>query len=495
MRPFGFYDAGRWRTKFEWRTFIALVTILVVTNIGYRWLAMPPEYEWGPLSFVMNPETVDTISSYWDTNFWRLFLPIDMGGNRYSWSPIMIITATFLWNTFSPATVYFIFTSLHVASFATVAYTFTRSLLFTAVLGFMVSLSTSLNYGMVYGMASTIHLFLAFAAITAFVSIRYLTHASTSYKWVAGLVLSWIFLALCFEFWVNLAIPTILSAILIHVWARRTDHADLRKRSAIVALSVFGVLLVYIAARLQFAGQHVMHGHENEMVFSYDHLLLAVEDMFINYLTYLHMVITSIFPGFLSFSPSYTYIGPETILAGQNGYHSLKTDLVIFSHLTSWRFLAGAYCVGFLMLSYRILISAFSSRSANALIPLVFVIIVLAGFVTYIPIKMRPMHLTAMLGYKAIISSSGFLILIAWLFYTAPAWAKSEFIRKAFIIILPCFVVLAAFTRPAVERAGLEAVGLDSVSDPFWWLGDPAPEPVQEPAQEPASGPAQEPNP
>lgn len=101
------------------------------------------------------------------------------------------------------------------------------------------------------------------------------------------------------------------------------------------------------------------------------------------------------------------------------------------------------------------------------------------------------MHLTAMLGYKAIISSSGFLILIAWLFYTAPAWAKSEFIRKAFIIVLPCFVVLAAFTRPAVERAGLEAVGLDSVSDPFWWLGDPAPEPVQEPA----SGPAQEPNP
>lgn len=269
------------------------------------------------------------------------------------------------------------------------------------------------------------------------------------------------------EYWLNLSVSLLLGFVFIALWARRHDKKSLGRKVKHLSIFLVAAMVIYLGLRGQYNSMYLQPGFENELVFAYEHPLLMLEDMTVNYFTYVYITVSSILPGFLSFSPSYTFLGPDVITAEQHGYHSAYSHLIIASHLSSWRFIAGGLLVGLALLLWSQLKAAWQNTDPKYLISVMLIVIVLTGFSIYIPIKMRPMHMTAMLGYKTTVSSTALMVLLAWMIYRAGDWNVSKHVQKSIMPVVLSLIVVAAFTRPISQISGLNAVGLSGAGDPF----------------------------
>jgi len=448
-----------------------LTGLLAVTacNLLYRAIAIPPEALWNPFTLTLTPYGEEQFAVLLANEPWRLFLPWDQGGGgRIAWNPAKSLPVYFLSQYLSPQALFLVLTTIMVAALYWASYVTTRSLRFALALGLIAALSTFLNYSFVYGSLVRNYLLIAYLAFTAAAFVKYIGSEQGSHRaWLTSFYVGLFVVIMSGEWWLNLAIPLILGCAFAGVWSTKTEQPLLGRRFRLIGLSVLGAVFAYLAVRLQFTSQYTALGFENEMVFTYPSLLIAFEDMVINYMTYLFITLSGVLPSFLTFSPSYVAMGPEAILAEQNGYHAQFTNHVVFSHLTSWRFVAGMMFVGVMMLGWRWLREAWTSRRLETLVPVFLLLIIMTGFATYVPIKMRPMHLTAMLGYKTVISSTALMVLLAWLVFRSRDWPISDALRNGFVALVMGSVLIAAFTRPATHEAGLEAVGLDSAGDPI----------------------------
>jgi len=449
------------------RVLIWLLLLLMVST-GYRWFTIPPVEDWSPHTLALTPYSEELFSSTLATEPWRMFLPMDHGdGGRYAWNTAKSLPVYYLSKILSPVSLYLLLSGIMVTALYFAALITTRSLRFAVSLGLIAALSTFLSYALVYGSLMRNFLFIAYIAIAAIFLVQYLRSKRRSWTLYISFVVASLFVILSGEHWLNLALSLLLGFGFIYVWAKHHAETELPRRIGFVAAFLIGAMVFYLGIRMQYVQSYTQPGFENEMVFTYSSFLLMVEDVVVNYFTYVHITLSGMMPGFLSFSPSYTELGAETILAEQQGYHAQYTQLVVSSHLTSWRFVAGMMLVGLFLCGWKWIRMAWKSRDPVHLVAVILFIIVATGFATYLPIKMRPMHLTAMLGYKTIMSSTALMVLVAWLVDRSATWSISRRAHQGFVGLIFGFVVMAAFTRPATQTAGLEAVGLDGVGDPL----------------------------
>lgn len=466
-------SAGRIeRTNFTRRNvvyFWGLLVLVALISLAYRWLSIPPVDQWHPYTLTLTPYSQDLFDTHLQNEPWKLFLPMDHGdGGRYAWNPAKSLPVYFLSKILSPTQLYLFLTSLMVVVLYSAAYITTRSLRFAVALGIIAALSTFLSYAFVYGSLVRNHLFIVYIALAAVCLFKYVTsHSTHKHKWFLVFAVSMIFVIFSGEWWLNLCASVLLSCFFIMVWAKRHGQLEFTKRFRNVIIFLIVSMVLYLSVRLQYASSYIQPGFENEMIFSYSSPLLMLEDIIINYFTYIHITLSSVLPSFLTFSPSYTVLGPELILAGQHGYHQEYSHLVVMSHLTSWRFIAGILFTCMVMLTWGWVKKAWKNPNPELLVPIILIIIVGTAYATYLPVKMRPMHLTAMLGYKTIMSSTALMVLLAWFVYKSETWDVSSWVRHGFVGAIMGSVILAAFTRPAAQSAGLEAVGLSSGGDPL----------------------------
>lgn len=454
------------KIKFDLNFIYGLVGTVAISLL-YQWLSIPPVENWLPYTLQLTPDINNAIQTTLTTNAPSVLLPIDFGGGRYVWATTTFIPTYGLYKLLSPTALFLCLSSLMVAALYLSGYFITASVRFATTLGFIAALSTFNTYVFVYGNLVTLYLLVIYICMAAICLVGYLRTSSHSKRWFFSFCVSSLLVIIGGEYWLNLAIPFLIASVFIYFWAKRHSNVLLTLRIKHVSIFLTSALCVYMAIRLQFTDSYQQAGFESEMVYTYSNILLMFEDMAVNYFTYLHMSLSSLLPGFLTFSPSYVALGSETIIAEQNGYHAVATQHIISSHLSSWRFMAGALAVGFFTLGWRWIKAAWKSSEPETLVPVVLFAVVAMGFLIYIPVKMRPMTFTAMLGYKATISTVALMALVAWLIDTSNQWKMGPLLRNTIIVLTFTSVTIAAFTRPVAQTSGLEAVGLAGVSNPL----------------------------
>jgi len=448
--------------------FWGLLISIVLVSLAYRALSIPPESDWIDYTLTLTPYASEVIPEMLETEPWRLWLPWDQGtGGRIRWNPTKSLPVYFLSTILSPQALYLVLTSIMVIALYVAGYTATKSLRFAGALGIIATFSTFLNYSFVYGSLARNYLMIAYAALAAAMLVQYLKASpSKENLWLIGFIVVMPLLILAGEFWINLVIPVLISFGYVFAWAKHQNQVQLGNRIQRVSIALTGMVIAYFAFRMQFASSSFESGFENEVVFTYSSWLLMIEDMVVNYMTYVHMTLSSVLPGFLTFSPSYTHLGPELILEEQHGYHQQFASHVVSSHLTSWRFVAGFMFAGALAAGWHWVKAAWKSTDGKKLVSVVLLIIVLTGFAGYIPIKMRPFLLTGVFHYKVLMSATALMVLLAWLIHESATWKVRNYQRQAFVAIVLGSVLLAGFTRPTTYRPALEAVGLNYRGDP-----------------------------
>ncbi|PHS41528.1 MAG: hypothetical protein COA91_01775 [Robiginitomaculum sp.] len=454
------------KTKFDPNIIYGLFGT-VGLSLFYQWLSIPLIDDWLIYTLQYTPDVNSAIQAALTTNTSSVFLPLDFGGGRYVWATTTFIPIYGLFEFMSPTVLFLCLSSLMVATLYLSGYFITASVRFATTLGFIAALSTFNTYVFVYGTLMTLYLLVIYICIVTICLISYFRASIHSKRWFVAFCLSALLIIFGGEFWLNLAIPFLIASGFIFFWARKHNNLLMSQRILRVSIFIISALFVYMTIRLQFTSSYKQAGFESEMVYTNTSLLLMFEDMAVNYFTYLHMTLSSLFPGFLTFSPSYVALGPETILAEQHGYHADASQYIISSHLSSWRFVAGALALGFFALGWRWIKVAWNSTNPETLVPVVLFAVVALGFLIYIPVKMRPITFTAMLAYKATISTVGLMVLVAWLIKISDQWKISPLFRNIVIVLTFTSVTIAAFTRPVTQSSGLEAVGLAGVSNPL----------------------------
>lgn len=460
--------------------------LLVVLSISvpYRWMSIPAPQDWLAYTLQISPDSQKVIAQSWATHPWKLLLPLDHGGGRYAWTTTTLVPMYWLSQYLSPIALYLLVTSAMAMALYLCGWFATKSLRFAITVGIFAAISTFLNYSLVYGNVSSLYLFITYMAIAGLCLTKYLKTNEHPIGWFIAFCISMLLVIFAMDQWLSLNISLLLGTTFIYVWARRRNQLVLAKKIQHISIFLLGSMGLYLAIRMQFVDAHMVGGFESEMVFTYENIGLMLEDVAVNYLTFLFMTLSNILPGFLTFSPSYTYLGADIILDGQNGYHESYSHLVVSSHLSSWRFVAGALIAAIFYLGWRWGKIAWKGSDVEALVPIILLIIVLTGFAIYMPIKMRPMQFTGMLGYKTVVSSTALLVLMAWINTKVTSWNVSSTVKKYVPVAIWALVVIAAFTRPHAQIAGLNAVGLNAAGDPFGRITSDIQRKVSEPSGE-----------
>ncbi len=415
----------------------------------------------------INKDIFETVARTISSDWKRLLWPMEYEPGRIYWPPTTIFFTYAGEKYLGPLASYLLFSSLFIASAFVLAFVVTRSLLFSATLGFMFAFGTQLNYAYTHGGVLGFYVLLSYVAINLSIVGSLLIGRVGGKIWLAMFVLSLVVLALSNEMWINYAVALCAAAGFGIFWARRHDHRSTMRLCSLVVFFTLVVLAAYLLVRLQFVGQFAKRGEEEELVVYYSNPVLMVEDFITNYFTFLYTTLSNYFPSFITASNSLAYLGPERILAEQYGYHKQYENLVVMSHLFMWQFYAGVATTLFAGVFVLVAVRAWRRNDFRYAIILALMLMVATGFATHLLIKMRPYNSVPMLPYKVAISLSALTVLISYLVMISRDWFRSVTSHRVLVVCVWGSVFLAALTRPGMQGKMLSQVGLLGLRDPL----------------------------
>ncbi len=421
---------------------------------------------------MLNAEVYESVRRTLAEDWTRLLLPFEYersGGSRIYWVSSTILL-TYAGQTYlGPLGSYLLFSSLFISTSFVLARIVSRSLEFAATLAFLFAFGTQLNYAYTYGGLILLYLVLTYAGINFAIGFLLISGRISGWRWQLGFAASLCLVALSSEFWINYAVAVIVATAFGAAWASRHGQPQARTSMLIVLATTFAVLVAYLTIRLRVPGQFVAPGSEEELAIFYRHGILLAEDLIVNFFTYLYMVLTNYLPAFFTSSNSLTYLGPDVIVAEQQGYDAPHQALVVMSHLFLWRFYAGVAATLFIGFLGYASVRAWRTPSIAAALITALGLMVIAGFSTHLLIKMRPYMAVPALGYKAVVSTAFWTILLT---YLTTEFRKAVDSSRAHVILVACVwlsAFLAALTVPGMQARTLAEVGLLGLRDP---LGD-----------------------
>jgi hypothetical protein len=421
---------------------------------------------------MLNPEVYESVKQALAQDWTRLLLPFEYessGGSRIYWIsstiPLVYAGQTYL----GPVGSYLLFSSLFISTSFVLARIVSRSLEFAATLAFLFAFGTQLNYAYTYGGLTLLYLVLTYAGINFAIGFLLISGRISGWRWQLGFAASLCLVALSSEFWINYAVAVIVATGFGVAWAWRHGQRHLRSSMLIVLATTTTVLAAYLTVRLRVPGQFVAPGGEEELAIFYQHRILLAEDLIVNFFTYLYMVLTNYLPSFVTSSSSLTYLGPDVIVAEQRGYDAPHQALVVMSHLFLWRFYAGIVATLFIGFLGYAGARAWRTPSIPPALITALALMVIAGFSTHLLIKMRPYMSVPALGYKAVISTAFWTILLTYLTTGFRNVVDSSRVHVTLVGCVWLSAFLAALTLPGMQARTLAEVGLSGLRDP---LGD-----------------------
>lgn len=439
-----------------------LITILASSVVFHLWST--PAAGLGPYSLVITPDVTKSIAQLLAHDPLKLLLPYQYEPGRWYWSATLGVIFYGLYKLFSPTGVYIFLSGLLIVTSFVASWVTLRSYVLSGTIAFALGLGTQFAYGLTMGSTFALYLLLSYVCVNLAIGMRLLRSPLPRPHLIAGFAASLVFVALSTEWWLNYATSLLAAAAFLSLWQRR--HGVPRRGAPIVLLTTLIVLVLYLVVRLRVAGQYVSPGAEEELIFGYHSWLLAAEDLIANFFTLLYMALSNYLPPFPFGSLSQTYLGDAAILAGQNGYDSPHTQLVLMGHLFLWRFYAGAmvafFCVGGIGWVRR----AWRQPVIDDVVLATLFLATIAGCGTHLIIKYRPYMSAPALTYKAVVSVFFFTLLIGYAAMIARNWFKHAASYRASVAGLWAVIAVGALTRPAMLDVMLRHVGLMGYGDP-----------------------------
>ncbi|MBV9305093.1 MAG: hypothetical protein JOZ45_03075 [Acidobacteriaceae bacterium] len=430
-------------------------------------LTFAPPLSAGPYTLRMSPIIHANVAAALSGHWTALLLPFAYEGSRNFWATTAIFPMYFSENILGPYGSYIFWSTLFLVVSFICAYICVNSLTFVATLTFMFAFGTQLHYVYTYGNLVALYLVLTYIAVNLTVAYLFLVGRIHGVGAVAAFAITLAVTALSNEMWINYATALLAGGLFACLWAHRHALPMMRARSLALFCATFFVLVAYLAIRLRLVSEYLHPGSEEELVITYRHKMLLIDDLIVNFFTLLYMVIDNYFPSFVSSSNSLTYLGTDTILAEQNGFEPAFQNLIIMNHLFLWRFYAGVMVAAFIAFAAFVGWRAWREPSRRSAALAGLCLMIMAGFSTHLSIKMRYYNSVPALPYKVIISVSLFTILIAYLLAACSNHFHSRRVYRATVAAVWACVLLAALTRPAMYDRLLAQVHLEGFSDPM----------------------------
>ncbi len=450
------------------QTIVVCLTV-VAGHTALTLATLPQQVVPGLPGLWITPAVSQIISDALSRDLLRLLLPFEFEPARGGvyWQPTSIL---FLYGTqkyLGALPSYLIFSNLFVVTAAVVAHRLTGSLIFTTTLALAFGFGTQLDYAYSYGWLIIIYILLIYCAINCFTAVRLLTQDSAGTWWRIGFIVSLCLVALAGEWWLNYAIALVCAGAFGVIWS--SHHRLLRLRASLLFIlgASLAVLVAYFLIRLPLQGNFLRLGSEEELVFTYRHKILIMEDIIVNFFTFMYTVLTNYLPSFVTSSNSLTYLDSAAIVAEQHGYDAPHQYLVSMNHLFLWRFYAGAAVTAFVVFSGFALHRAWKTESIPAAWIAALSVMVMTGFATHLVIKFRPYNSVPALPYKAIVSVTAATVLLAYLTMLSGRLLKSQNACHAVVACVWGSILVAALTRPGMEKHLLAGVGLIGLRDPL----------------------------
>jgi hypothetical protein len=450
------------------RAAIMLLTILLASILFKLWLT--PVEGLGVYSLVPTPDESQRLSELFSVEPLRLFLPQQLDPGRWLWWTTTFPLLFGLYKFLNPLGVYIVLSSLLIATSFVTSWLALRSLVFSGIVAFALGFGSQLAYALTMGNILADYLFLSYVCANLLIAVRLLQAPSLRPGLVAGFIVSLTAVALSMEWWLDYAVCLVVGFGFVGVWERRHNVGQRGAGAAFIVVATLVTLVLYLTIRLRVAAEYVTPGAEEELILTYRSGTLIVEDVVVNFCTYMYMAVANYLPSFFFGSISQTYLGDLTILTGQNGYHPEKTQLVVMSHLFLWRFYAGAMVGFFCLIGAKWLRRALSRPVVEDVVLAGLFLAVITGCGTHLMIKYRPYISAPALGYKAVVSIFFFTLLMAYAAVAARPRFKHEVGYRAALAGLYSMILIGAFTRPAMLNVMLEHVGLQGYGNPLGML-------------------------
>lgn len=439
---------------------------ILAAYIGFTMITLPTPAA-GQRILSINISIFDATTQMLATDWTRLFWPMEYEPGRIYWIPTTLLPTYAAERYLGPLASYLLFSCLFISTAFTLAFSLTRSLLFSSTLAFLFAFGTQINYVYTYGSLIPLYLLLTYIAVNLAIVVLLLRGRFSQGLGLAAFVATLFVIALSSEWWINYAVALTSAASFGFVWAFRHRHRQTMRVCGRVVGSTLAMLALYLLVRLQFPSQFFRLGEEEELLLTYSSPILMIEDLVTNFFTLLYMSLANYLPSFVTSSNSLTHVGPELILSEQHGYHARYQNLVLMNHLFLWRFYAGVAVTIFIAFQIRSISQAWHSPEWSHVIIAVLMLMVMTGFTTHLAIKMRPYNSVAGLPYKVAISVSALSVLIAHLVTLAYAWLKSNAARRILVVGVWACIFAAALTRPGMQLHHLAQVGLIGYRDPW----------------------------
>ena len=449
------------------QTPVLLVSILLLLNYGFRF-AFARSFPSSPLALIPNPDIMATM----DRVLWHapmsLLLPFEYEPHRYYWPPTLIVPMYLFHKTLSPFAVSVLTSSLLIVTGYLTCWRLFRSSVAGFIFGWMWVFGTQLTYSYTLGNLLALYIVLAYFLVNLIIAHGLLLDGARRRRdgllFLATLAVA----ALSSELWLNYGVFLLAASGYFYCWSRHHNRPLTARGGSLVFVSTALVMVAYLVIRTKVAHQYMAPGAEEELIFTYSHPALMIEDFIGNYFTFLYTALANFLPSILFASNAVVWYKPQTLIAEQHGYHEAFSYLVPVNYLLFWRYYAGVAAAAFGYLAGRSMRRSWRDPSRVHATMVMLVAMIAVGFSTHLLIKFRPYNSVPALPYKAIVSILGVSLLTSYL--VSLAGKRLGMVRYRLLVgSVMATVLMAGFTRPRMLSALLAQVGLAGFSDP---LGD-----------------------
>jgi hypothetical protein len=390
--------------------------------------------------------------------WWEYLLPMkDIFG---LWSPTGIIPIFILEKFIPPCIIYYILNVLLILVGFFISNSIFKNPFISLTIAFCLAVTTH-NYHIYYsnGVMER-YLTLIYFQFTAFCHYNIIKGNNNRILWKGLSLISVIILALSFEGWLDYPFFLWLCSPILILVFYRSENRDKIPGLLFVTGTTTAIALLYLVVKMQM-GTPQLKGTELDLVFNYDHVCLAIEDVISNWITYFYMTITNFFPPSLISSNSLQRLTAHEIVESMNNYPRVSPryindlndplqHLAYYHHLFLWRYYAGILFAIFFYIFIKVTKQTLKKYSINNIILFLLVLLILIGSPMHSMFKFRFYLAAPYLTYKLSLSILALIYLIAYLLAQFTQSNRSILFKRVVVTLTYLIILYSAFRKPVL---------------------------------------------
>jgi hypothetical protein len=420
----------------------AALAVLVAGNFYLRHtLEDAPHRMYSFLEYFYKPQIPIIFGRSW----WRLLLPIpELTG---SWCATSLILTYLVERALTPAGAWELFNAVSIVAAFGAGWVAFRSSVFALTLAICIGFGTQFYhaYAVTGGIAS--YLLVTYHLVLLAAIVQIVRGARPAWAWWVTFAVGLAFNVLAYEGWLDLlaAMWVAVPFAVVLLWHQQRGAEGRRLLRVLAIMTAVGIAYVLVKTNVGY-GQ--VRGSESDVVLNYHALRPAIEDVIGNVFTHTFMSVSNFLPPAMVGATTFYWFGADYVIAGQQHYVPAFSYLAVLNQVFFWRYYAGVVLTLVVLALGAAAAAAWRRRSAWAIAPGIFLIMILVAAPTHTLIKYRPMNSEPVMTYHVTVGILGMSLLLAWLL--TAVWRRVRPRPLAAVIVAAgwIFLLSGALTRP-----------------------------------------------